>query len=123
MCIRDSAAHGLSIDLGARRNAGTARSRSRALRFGLYACGWDLVMGPIGAVVVAIKEGMAAALDLPAALNGLPTRATKAFLRGCYHLEGERAKKAIATSYVGATLATLLFAVFVLVALVMLVLA
>lgn len=123
LLVAAHAAHGLSIDLGARANGGVARSRSRALRFGLYACGWDLVMGPIGAVIVAFKEGMQAALDLPAALNGLPTRATKAFLRGCYHLEGDRAKKALGTSYVGATVATLLFALLVLVALVALALA
>ena len=41
----------------ARSASGARRARSRALRFGLYACGWDLVMGPLGAVVVALKEG------------------------------------------------------------------
>ncbi len=54
--------HALFIDLGARSN-GSRRSRSRALRFGLYACGWDLVMGPFGIVVVALKEGLKAASD------------------------------------------------------------
>jgi hypothetical protein len=110
------AAHGLSIDVGAARN-GARPARSRALRFGLYACGWDLVMGPLGAIVVAIKEGARAALHLSSALSGLPTRATNAFLRGCYRLEGERARSALGTSYVGATVATLVFAFVVLVAL------
>lgn len=116
------AAHGLSIDIGARKQ-GARPARTRALRFGLYACGWDLVMGPIGAVVVAIKEGAGAALDLASALSGLPTRATNAFLRGGYRLDGERAKKALGTSYVGATVATIVFAAIVLVALVALALA
>jgi hypothetical protein len=110
------AAHGLSINFGATRN-GARSAGSRALRFGLYACGWDLVMGPIGAVVVALKEGFGAALGLGTSLSGLPTRATKAFLRGCYRLDGEAARRALGTSYVGATVATLLFSVVVLVAL------
>ncbi|MBX3231895.1 MAG: hypothetical protein KIT84_12015 [Labilithrix sp.] len=116
MLVVAHAAHGLSIDLGARRNGGARVARSRALRFGLYACGWDLVMGPIGAIVVAIKEGIRPALDLAGSLSGLPTRATKAFLRGCYRLEGERANKALGTSYVGATVATIVFAFLVLAA-------
>ena len=122
MLVVAHAAHGLSIDLGARKQ-GARPARSRALRFGLYACGWDLVMGPIGAVVVAFKEGFGASLNLASALSGLPTRATHAFLRGCYRLEGDRAKKALGTSYVGATAATLVFALVLIVALVALALA
>jgi hypothetical protein len=122
MLVLAHVAHGLSIDIGARKQ-GARPAQSRALRFGLYACGWDLVMGPIGAVVVALKEGFGASLNLASALSGLPTRATNAFLRGCYHLEGERAKKALGTSYVGATAATLVFALVLIVGLVALALA
>ncbi len=100
------AVHALFIDVGAAANGGR-RARTRALRFGLYACGWDLVMGPLGAIVVAAKEGLAAAwgvLDL----MSVPARATRSFLRGCYRLEGERADKALATGATGAFVATLL---------------
>lgn len=97
--------HGLSIDVGAVKN-GSRRARSRALRFGLYACGWDLVMCPAGAIVTAVKEGVGAALSVLGVGNGLPTRATRAFLRGCYRLDGEPANRAVGTSYVGAILAT-----------------
>lgn len=114
-------AHGLSINIGAARS-GARSARSRALRFGLYSCGWDLVMGPIGAVVVAIKEGVGPAFNLASSLSGLPTRATNAFLRGCYRLDGERARRALGVSYVGATVATILFAFIVLVAVTALVL-
>jgi hypothetical protein len=114
------AAHGLSIDFGATRN-GARGARSRALRFGLYACGWDLVMGPLGAVIVAVKEGLKSALALTSSLSGLPTRSTNAFVRGCYRLDGDRARQALGTSYVGATLATILFAVIVLAAITVLV--
>ncbi|MBX3208140.1 MAG: hypothetical protein KF764_24045 [Labilithrix sp.] len=121
LLVAAHAAHGLSIDVGATRQ-GARGARSRALRFGLYACGWDLVMGPLGAIVVAVKEGMQAALGLAGALSGLPTRATNAFVRGCYRLEGERSRAALAISYVGASVATLVFAVAILVAIAALVL-
>jgi hypothetical protein len=96
--------HALSIEMGATKS-GARRARSRALRFGLYACGWDLVMGPLGALVVAFKEGASAAAAVlePASV---PRRATDAFLRGCYRLDGERAKKALATATTGMIVAT-----------------
>lgn len=108
------AAHGLAIDVGASRG-GARHARSRALRFGLYACGWDLLLGPIGAVIVAVKEGLRASLALTGTHAGLPTRATLAFLRGAYRLEGERAKGALAISWTGAALATAFVTVTVLV--------
>lgn len=110
-------AHGLSIDVGASRN-GARSSRSRALRFGLYACGWDLVIGPIGAIVVAVKEGVSAMFGLASLASDVPGTATNAFLRGCYRLEGERAKKARGTAFLGAVVATGLFVVIILAALV-----
>jgi hypothetical protein len=106
--------HALAIDVGASRS-GSKRSRSRALRFGLYACGWDLVMGPLGAVVVSFKEGLGAGLGV-LGLASVPGRATRAFLRGCYRLEGERAKKALATATTGVVFATTLGLVAVLAA-------
>lgn len=99
------AAHGLSIDLGARRQ-GARSSRTRALRFGLYAAGWDLVLGPLGALVVAFTEGPRAALGLVGKGVGLPTVSTLAFLKNAYRLEGEPARRALRTSYWGAAFAT-----------------
>lgn len=116
------AAHGLSIDLGARKQGGR-RMTTRALRFGFYACGWDLVIGPLGAVVVAFTEGASALLSLASLGSGLPTRATTAFLRGCYRLQGEEAKRALGTSYVGAAVATVAGALAVLAAIVALLVA
>ena len=117
LAVLAHAAHGLAVDIGATRNGGRPM-RSRALRFGLYACGWDLVLGPIGAVIVAAKEGFRAALALTGALSGLPTRATLAFLRGAYRLEGTRAKRALEASWLGAVVATILAAIVVVVGLV-----
>lgn len=110
-------AHGLSIDIGASRN-GARSSRSRALRFGLYACGWDLVIGPLGAVIVAAKEGLGAMIGLASLASDVPGTATNAFLRGAYWLEGERAKRARSTAFVGAVIATGLFVVVILAAIV-----
>lgn len=106
------AAHGLAVDVGAARN-GARHARSRAVRFGLYACGWDLLLGPIGACIVAAKEGVRAASALTGTHAGLPTRAVRAFLRGAYRLDGERARKALDVSWTGAALATAFVAVVV----------
>jgi hypothetical protein len=99
LMVLGHALHGLSIDHGAVKQ-GARRARSRALRFGLYACGWDLVAGPFGALVVAAKEGIRAGFSV---LDHISTYkpATKAFLRGCYRLEGERAEKAKGSSTIG----------------------
>ena len=108
--------HGLALDRGARKS-GARGAMQRALRFGLYAAGWDLVFGPIGAVVVAFKEGPRAALSIVRVASGLPTRSAKAFLKGCYHLEGEAAAPALLASYVAAGIATAVGAVAVIAAL------
>lgn len=113
--------HGLSIDIGAAA-CGARRARLRALRFGLYACGWDLVLGPLGALLLGVKEGAAAAIGV-LDLVGVPARATRAFLRGAYRLDGERAKQALATAATGVFLATLLGALAILAFLFALVLA
>jgi hypothetical protein len=75
------AAHGIWIDKGARK-VGAPSSRSRALRFGLYACGWDIIIGPIGFFVMLLKKGPSAASEVITKATGLPTRATEAFLTG-----------------------------------------
>jgi hypothetical protein len=99
------AAHGWALDLGARR-AGARGAPTRALRFGLYAAGWDLIIGPLGVVIVAVKEGARAAVSVAGIAIGLPTRSARAFVRGCYRLEGKSADPALRASYVAAAAAT-----------------
>jgi len=111
LLVAAHSAHGWALDLGARRRAGGATTR--ALRFGLYAAGWDLVVGPLGAVVVAAKEGVRASVSIGALAIGLPTRSARAFLRGCYRLEGAAAEPALRASYAAAIVATLVGAVAV----------
>lgn len=115
-------AHGWALDWGARR-AGAPGATRRALRFGLYAAGWDLVLGPIGAVVVSAKDGLGAGLSIIGTSVGLPGRCARAFLRGSYHLEGKSAEPALRASYAAAVVATLVGAVAVILALLLLVLA
>jgi hypothetical protein len=108
-------AHGWALDLGARRS-GARGATSRALRFGLYSAGWDLVIGPLGAMVVAWKEGVRPALSIVALSIGLPGRSARAFLRGCYGLDGRAAGPALRASYVAAVIATGIGAVAVIAA-------
>ncbi len=99
------ATHGFALDLGARR-AGATKSVSRALRFGLYAAGWDLVLGPVGFFVFLFREGPKAAFGILRIASRLPTRSSVAFLRGAYRIDDERAKPALTTSYIGAAVVT-----------------
>jgi len=98
-------AHGWALDRGARRS-GARGATTRAVRFGLYAAGWDLVIGPLGAIVVALKEGLRPAASVAAVGIGLPGRSARAFLRGCYKLEGASAQPALRASYAVAVVAT-----------------
>ena len=105
-------AHGWALDLGARRSGAPGKT-TRALRFGLYATGWDLVIGPLGAVVVAVKEGLRASLSIAGVGMGLPGRSARAFLRGAYGLQGASAQPALRASYAAAVVATAVGAIAV----------
>jgi hypothetical protein len=115
LLVAAHAAHGWALDRGARKS-GLRPALTRALRFGLYAAGWDLVIGPLGAIVMGIKEGVGAALRVGPIAMGLPTRSARAFLRGCYHLEGKSAEPALRASYFAAVVATALGAIAVIAA-------
>jgi hypothetical protein len=80
------AVHGLVL--------GREASRSRALRFGLYACGWDFGSSPAGLMSAGVSSGPRSAASLFASSMSAPVRATKAALAGMFHLQGEAAVKA-----------------------------
>jgi hypothetical protein len=82
------ALHGVAVDAGAARVGGISQRR-RALRFGLYACGWDLMTSPLGAVVTLFSKGVRAMLGLVSLAMGVPSRASQAMLRGVYGLPDE----------------------------------
>jgi hypothetical protein len=112
LLVAAHAAHGWALDRGARRT-GVRRATSRALRFGLYAAGWDLIVGPLGAVVMAAKEGVGAAVSIASIGVGLPGRSARAFLRGCYGLTEASAAPALRASWVAAGVATVVGAIAV----------
>jgi hypothetical protein len=117
------ASHGWALYFGARKLPAAARGPSRALRFGLYAAGWDLVIGPLGVVLAAIKEGPKRALEIVTVASGLPGRSARAFLRGAYRLDVRDMAGPLRSSYVAVILATIVATVLVLSAAVALVLA
>jgi len=86
------AIHGVALDLAARRFGG--RRFGRGLRFGLYACGWDLITLPLGLLITALSSGFGAARR--AAPLGLtaPAQASEAFLVGMHGLSSETARLA-----------------------------
>jgi hypothetical protein len=98
------AAHGFGLDLGARRQG--ARRRGRGLRFGLYACGWDLVTLPLGLALIAIGDGMKAAVRAAPLSLTVPGRAARAYLIGVQRLDPDRAARA-ARSALGVSAAAL----------------
>jgi hypothetical protein len=113
MLVLAHAAHGVALDVGARRMGGRSATR-RALRFGLYATGWDVVIGPLGALILGIRDGAQAAIGVPQFATGLPGRSARAFLRGAYGLDGASAQKAIRTSHITAVVVTILGAIAIL---------
>jgi hypothetical protein len=98
------ATHGAALDAGARKQ-GARPQRRRALRFGLYACGWDLMTGPLGAAVVLVTRGAKAMSEIAGLTMRVPGKASQALLTGVYGLTGEGAFRAQRT---GATVAMLL---------------
>jgi len=85
--------HGAALDAGARRQ-GARPARRRAVRFGLYACGWDLMSGPLGALVVLVTRGARDAASLVELAVRVPGRASTALLSGVYQLTPDRATRA-----------------------------
>jgi hypothetical protein len=80
------AVHGLAL--------GRSASRSRALRFGLYGCGWDFGSSPAGVLAAAIADGSRAGFALVISSVTAPGRAVDAALAGVFKLEGSAALRA-----------------------------
>jgi hypothetical protein len=112
LLVMAHAAHGVALDVGAR--GANASAVSRGLRFGLYATGWDLVLGPVGFVVVGADKGLRAALSLWRLAVRLPTRSALAFLEGRHGLVGDDAKPALRASWAAAVVATIVCSAVVL---------
>lgn len=84
--------HGLALDSAARRE-GSQRS-GRGLRFGLYACGWDLVTLPLGLLLLTFTDGPLSALRHSARGLTAPNSAALAYLTHVYQFEPAIARRA-----------------------------
>lgn len=106
-------AHGLALGLGAER-AGARPQRRRAVRFGLYSCGWDVASGPAGVIVALFRPKGPGVRGSLSQSFGVPGRAATAFLTGVFGLDEPAARKARRAGTVAAALATVLSALGVL---------
>ncbi|MFO0658503.1 MAG: hypothetical protein U0165_01520 [Polyangiaceae bacterium] len=77
------ATHGLALDRMARR-AGAEARLNRALRFGLYAAGWDVATSPFGVLVSLFQSGPSALRSAMRFAVLTPTQATAAFVKAAY---------------------------------------
>jgi hypothetical protein len=86
------AAHGVALDAAARR-AGS-QQKGRGLRFGLYACGWDLVTLPLGLLVLTFTDGPFTAVRYSARGLTAPNSAAVAYLAHAHRFERDVATRA-----------------------------
>jgi len=86
------AGHGVALDAAARREG--SRQPGRGLRFGFYACGWDLVTLPLGLLVLTLTDGPVTALRHSARGLTAPNSAAIAYLAHVHHFEREVAVRA-----------------------------
>jgi hypothetical protein len=89
------------------------------VRFGLYACGWDLMSGPLGGLVTLVTRGARDAIDILELTVKAPGLASKAFLQGVYQLSGDRLARARRTGTIATVLLVLVSAIAVAAALVL----
>lgn len=85
------AAHGVALDASARREG--SRQSGRGLRFGLYACGWDLVTLPLGLLVLTLTDGPVTALRHSARGLTAPNSAAIAYLSHVHRFERDVATR------------------------------
>jgi hypothetical protein len=93
MLVGAHALHGATLHVAATRQGGKGEL-SRALRFGLYAAGWDVATSPFGLVVTLFTGGLRGVAGARVHAFRTPGRATNAMLRGLYGLTGDAAVKA-----------------------------
>ena len=79
--------HGYFLDREA-RGVGAVGRPTRALRFGLYAAGWDVAQSPLGFVATLLTRGPKGFGDIYRNATSTPAKATVALLRGVYGLDG-----------------------------------
>ncbi len=107
--------HGLGLALGVARSR---RGATLGLRFGLYACGWDVFSSPAGVALALARRGAGATARLMGAAVSAPRRSTEAFLDGPLQVAPERARFVRARAIVVAMAFSVVAVFIVLVALI-----
>jgi hypothetical protein len=99
---------GISLDLGGAFGSGRVSVR-RGARFGLYACGWDLMTSPVGLVCSLLVGGPARGLAPVGAAARAPRPAQRAYLEGCRGFDAAARRRAVrlAIAVVGAAVLAL----------------
>lgn len=103
---------GLCLELGAGSTGGSARFR-QGMRFGLYACGWDLLTSPAGVIEGLLSRGFVGAWWPIVQAVRVPRAALRAYVQDCRHLDGSAQRRGTQLSVVvlGAMLLSILVAV------------
>ena len=68
-------------------------SRTRGLRLGFYACGWDFGSSPAGVVAASWAKGVRAGFSLLGSSVTAPSRSIDAALAGLFRLHGDQARR------------------------------
>jgi hypothetical protein len=90
---------GLSLSVCLRRAAHSGGLK-QSVAFGLYACGWDLLTSPLGALVALITTGGKSALATVQAGARAPRPALSAYLRGQRQLDSTSARRVALASLI-----------------------
>lgn len=69
-------------------------ARTRGLRLGFYACGWDFGSSPAGFVAATYAEGVGAGFSLVGSSVTAPSRSIDAALAGLFRLDADKARRA-----------------------------
>ncbi len=88
---------GVGLEWGIARAGGKA-DLNRGLRFGLYACGWDLLTSPAGIWLLWRRSGMRAGLGQLRAATKAPRISVRAYLDDCRKVTEGQHRSAIWTS-------------------------
>jgi hypothetical protein len=84
-------AHGVALDRAARQHG--SRQPGLGVRFGLYACGWDLVTLPLGLLLLTVTDGPFTALRHSGRGVTAPGRAALAYLTHVHRLDHDAAQR------------------------------
>jgi hypothetical protein len=103
---------GLCVELGARNSGAPARFR-QGMRFGLYACGWDLLTSPAGVVEGLLSRGFVHAWHPIVQAIRVPRAALRAYVEDYRHLDGQAQRRGVQLSIavLGAMMLSILVAV------------